>query len=83
MFDLYVYDLRMPEYTGADLAEYTRQHHPSAKILIMTAFPGDSLAEDAMKSGVTALVKKPFEIGKILSFLAPVSQEERANVTRR
>jgi DNA-binding NtrC family response regulator len=80
-FDVYVFDLRMPEYTGTDLAKHTRHRHPSAKILIITAFPGDSLAVEAMRSGVTALVKKPFEIGKILSFLDDEQQEEPSHAS--
>jgi DNA-binding NtrC family response regulator len=71
-YDLYIFDLRMPDLTGADLAAYTRERHPEARILIITAFPGDPLAVEALKHGVFALVKKPFEIGKILSFLEPV-----------
>ncbi|TVQ17132.1 MAG: response regulator [Spirochaetaceae bacterium] len=68
-FDLFLFDLRMPEPNGADLAEAVRARHPDAKVLVMTGYPGDPLAARALQSGVTALVKKPFEIGKILAHL--------------
>ena len=41
---------------------------PNAKLLIITAYPTDPLAKRAMDAGAIALVKKPFEIGKILDF---------------
>lgn len=68
-FDLFLFDLRMPDPTGADLAEAVRARHPDATVLVMTGYPGDPLAARALRSGVNALVKKPFEIGKILSYL--------------
>ena len=68
-FDLFLFDLRMPDPSGADLAEGVRQRWQNATVLIMTGFPDDPLAARAMRSGVAALVKKPFEIGKILAHL--------------
>lgn len=68
-FDLFLFDLRMPHVSGAELAETVRQRWPDATVLIMTGFPDDPLAARAMRSGVAALVKKPFEIGKILTHL--------------
>lgn len=78
LYDLYLFDLRMPQVSGAELAEAVFARHADAKILIMTGFPGDPLAARALRSGVQALVKKPFEIGKILAHLekASVKTEE-------
>ncbi len=74
-FDLYLFDLRMPEPSGAELAETVLGESPEAKVLIMTAYPGDPLAARAMRAGAAALVRKPFEIGKILSFLEEKPEE--------
>ena len=68
-FDLYLFDLRMPDPNGADLTESVFRVHAEARVLIMTAFPGDPLAARALRAGAVALVKKPFEIGKILTHL--------------
>lgn len=78
-FDLYLFDLRMPEPSGADLAEEVRRRHADALVLIMTAFPGDPLAARALRSGVAALVRKPFEIGKIVSYLSSRRHAEVPN----
>jgi CheY-like chemotaxis protein len=69
-FDLYLFDLRMPDPNGAELTEVVLADHPGACVLIMTGFPGDPLAARALRAGAAALVKKPFEIGKILAHLA-------------
>jgi CheY-like chemotaxis protein len=72
-YDLYLFDLRMPDPNGADLTEAVLKAHPNARVLIMTAFPGDPLAARALRAGAAALVKKPFEIGKILAHLDQVT----------
>ena len=68
-FDLYLFDLRMPDPNGAELTESVFRVRAEARVLIMTAFPGDPLAARALRAGAVALVKKPFEIGKILTHL--------------
>ena len=68
-FDLILTDIRMPEKNGADLAEAILKEKPTAKILVITAFPNDPLAKRALDAGAKGLVKKPFDIGKILEHL--------------
>jgi CheY-like chemotaxis protein len=68
-YGLYLFDLRMPDPNGAELTEAVLRAHADAHVLIMTAFPGDPLAARALRAGAVALVKKPFEIGKILAYL--------------
>jgi CheY-like chemotaxis protein len=68
-FDLILMDLRMPGKNGAEVTKSIRKIKPDAKILIITAFPSDPLARLALDSGAVSLVKKPFELGKILEFL--------------
>jgi len=68
-FDLILMDLRMPGKNGAEVTKSILSVKPDAKILIITAFPSDPLARQALDLGAIALVKKPFELGKILEFL--------------
>lgn len=68
-FDLILLDLRMPERNGAQLTESIMKAKPNAKILLITAYPTDPLASQALRAGAHALVKKPFEIAKIVDFL--------------
>lgn len=68
-FDLILCDLRIPNKNGAEVTREVMSKKPDAKILIVTAFPSDPLAEQALSSGAMGLVKKPFEISKILDYL--------------
>ncbi len=69
-FDLILTDIRMPGRNGAEIAEAVLAAKPNARILCITAYPNDPLAERAVKAGAVGLLKKPFEIAKILDFLA-------------
>jgi DNA-binding NtrC family response regulator len=69
-FDLILTDVRMPGRNGAEVTEAVLARKPAARILVITAYPNDPLAERAIKAGAVGLLKKPFEIGKILDFLA-------------
>jgi DNA-binding NtrC family response regulator len=68
-FDLIVTDVRMPTRNGAEIVEAVRACKPSARMLVITAFTNDPLTERAIKAGAVGLLKKPFEIAKILEFL--------------
>jgi DNA-binding NtrC family response regulator len=68
-YDLILTDIRMPVRNGAEIAEAILERKPSARILVITAFPNDPLALRAMQAGAVGLLKKPFEIAKILDYL--------------
>jgi DNA-binding NtrC family response regulator len=68
-YDLIVVDIRMPGLNGAEVTEAVMKAKPAARILVVTAFPNDPLAQRALSAGAFALLKKPFEIAKILDFL--------------
>ncbi len=69
-YDLILTDVRMPGKNGAEVTEAVLARKPSARILVITAYPNDPLAERAIKAGALGLLKKPFEIAKILDFLS-------------
>jgi len=68
-YDLIILDLRMPERNGADITESIIKVKPEARILILTGYATDPLAKKALEGGAISLLKKPFEIAKILDFL--------------
>jgi two-component system response regulator HydG len=61
-FDVVVSDLRMGGSTGLEVLKTAKTLHPSAAIILMTAFGSVSTAVEAMKSGAFDYVQKPFEI---------------------
>ena len=68
-YDLILTDIRMPVKNGAEITEAILAKKPSARILVITAYPNDPLVQRAMGAGAIGLLKKPFEIAKILDFL--------------
>jgi len=69
-FDLIVTDIRMPARSGAEITEAVLAKKPGARILVITAYANDPLAQRAIAAGAVGLLKKPFEIAKILDFLS-------------
>lgn len=67
-FDLILLDIRMPEKNGADVTKSIILRKPNAKIFVITGFPGDQLTQNALENGAKGILKKPFEIAKILDF---------------
>ena len=69
-YDLILMDLRMPEKDGAAVTASILAKKPAVKILLITGHPTDPLARRALDAGAKGLLKKPFEIGKVLDFLS-------------
>ncbi|MBI9098627.1 MAG: response regulator [Spirochaetaceae bacterium] len=68
-FDLILLDLKMPGLNGAEISIQILKARPDARILMLTSYPMDPLIQKAINAGVLGVVKKPFEIGKILKYL--------------
>jgi DNA-binding response OmpR family regulator len=69
-YDLVLIDLRMPGKDGATVTEGILAAKPAAKVLVITGHPTDPLAKRALDAGAKGLLKKPFEIGKVLDHLS-------------
>jgi DNA-binding NtrC family response regulator len=68
-YDLVLTDIRMPRRNGAEIVEAIMAKKPLSRVLVITGYSNDPLAERAMAAGAIGLLKKPFEISKILDFL--------------
>ncbi len=60
-FDLLITDMKMPNMSGLDLLERTRQEWPDLQVIMMTAFATISQAVEAVKLGAFDYLTKPFE----------------------
>jgi len=59
-FTLLIADIRLPDMNGMDVIKQVRRHTPETKIIVITGFVSTHLAVDAMQSGVTDFLPKPF-----------------------
>jgi DNA-binding NtrC family response regulator len=69
-FELVLSDIRMPGVGGIELLGRIKAMHPSAVIVLMTAW-GDVARDEAMRLGAADLIKKPFSFEELLERLAP------------
>src|SRR5215469_18140681 len=63
--DITLMDLQMPEMSGIDAITAIRGEDPTARIIVLTTYEGDALAQRALKAGAHAYVLKG-SIGKDL-----------------
>jgi len=66
-FDLILCDLRLPDGTGIDVLERTRELQAGVPVIILTAFGTVESAVEAMKSGAAEYLTKPFEEAQLLA----------------
>ena len=65
-FDLVLCDIRMPGLNGAQAIAKMVAGKPAINIYILTAYPGDPIVQAAFDAGARGLMKKPFEVAKVL-----------------
>ena len=58
---LMLVDLVMPVMDGIGVLDYTRQHHPEVRVILMTGFGTIQTAVEAMKRGAEDYLTKPFD----------------------
>jgi len=56
--DVTLMDLQMPEMSGIDAIVAIRSEYPAARIIVLTTYAGDALAQRALKAGAQAYVLK-------------------------
>lgn len=56
--DVVLMDLQMPEMSGIDAIIAIRAEFPEARIIVLTTYAGDVLAQRALKAGVQAYILK-------------------------
>ena len=65
-FDVVILDKEMPESGGFDVLPDLRQQCPETPVILITAFGGRRVAEEALRRGADRYLEKPFQLGAIL-----------------
>jgi two-component system, NtrC family, response regulator HydG len=76
-FDVVLTDLKMGGSDGLDVLRTARALHPTAAVILMTAFGSVTTAVEAMKSGAFDYVQKPFEIEEMEVKIAKALEVKR------
>jgi DNA-binding NarL/FixJ family response regulator len=70
--DVTLMDLQMPDMSGLDAIISIRTEQPAARIIVLTTYAGDVLAQRALKAGAQAYVLKSLVRGEILNTIRVV-----------
>jgi DNA-binding NarL/FixJ family response regulator len=75
--DVTLMDLQMPDMSGLDAIIAIRSEDPTARIIVLTTYSGDALAQRALKAGAQAYVLKSLVRAEILNTIRAVNEGER------
>ena len=81
--DITLLDLQMPEMSGIDALIAIRSEWPSAKVIVLTTYGGDALAERALKAGAQAYVLKALVGAELLETIRAVHTRTQENSSNR
>jgi DNA-binding NarL/FixJ family response regulator len=75
--DVTLMDLQMPDMSGLDAIIAIKSEIPSARIIVLTTYSGDALAQRALKAGARAYVLKSLVRTEILNTIRVVHAGEK------
>src|ERR1700723_1297758 len=75
--DVTLMDLQMPDMSGLDAIIAIRSEDPTARIIVLTTYSGDALAQRALKAGAQAYVLKSLVRTEILNTIRVVNEGDR------
>ena len=77
-----VLDIRMPGMSGFEVLRALKQADPSVLVMMITGFPVEERAGEAMKEGAQAIFHKPLNFPVLLPFLFSLETSCAAQVSQ-
>lgn len=68
-FALIITDYKMPGLDGIEFIKRVKNIKPSSNIYLLTGYYDNHIVEKVLESGANGLMKKPFEVSKILTIM--------------
>jgi len=81
--DIVVTDINMPFVDGLELSRYVAEHHPLAKVIILTGYDDFAYAQQAVKLKVADFVLKPITAAEMHAMLEKAKSELDAERRKR
>jgi len=75
--DVVLLDLRLPDMLGSEAVRPIRRAHPSAKIIVFTAYPDHAALEAVLAAGVDGVVVKDTERDALIEVIRRVMAGEK------
>jgi len=72
-FDLILLDIRMPGMDGLEALRRLRRSQPEAMFVMITGYAKDDIIDQALQSGASACLCKPFSLAQVKKLLDDVT----------
>ncbi|TGE24749.1 response regulator [Hymenobacter aquaticus] len=79
--DLITLDVILPDNTGLDVLKGIRQEQPDVKVVMCSAVGQEVIVNEALESGATAYIVKPFSEEKVLEIVGGALQTQDSGST--
>jgi DNA-binding NtrC family response regulator len=83
IIDVVLLDLKLPGTSGLMLLEEIHTRHPDTVVIVMTAFATVTSAVEAMRTGATDYLTKPFTLEEVPTVLERASQRRTFDLDNR
>ncbi|QJX48305.1 response regulator [Hymenobacter taeanensis] len=77
--DLITLDVILPDNTGLDVLKGIRQEQPDVKVVMCSAVGQEVIVNEALESGATAYIVKPFSEEKVLEIVGSALQDSESS----
>ncbi|QAA81871.1 sigma-54-dependent Fis family transcriptional regulator [Aequorivita sp. H23M31] len=79
-YDFLITDLKLPDDSGLELLEYTKEVSPKTKVILMTGYAEVDTAVKAIKKGALDYISKPFRPEELLMIIEEASKNYSASL---
>lgn len=77
LFDIMLIDIVLPDIHGFELTAKVKKIKPDLPIIVMTGFIEEFSYEDAIESGASDFIKKPFSVKELIARIEHAKMHER------
>ena len=77
LFDMMIIDIVLPDMSGFELATKAKKIRPDMAVIIMTGYIDEFSYEDAIESGASDFIKKPFSVKELIARIEHAKMHER------
>jgi len=73
-FEIVLMDIRMPGINGVETFKEVKKIRPGTAVMMMTAYSVEALVSEALEEGAFGVLYKPFDVRRVLEFIAKVEE---------
>lgn len=74
-FDVLITDIKMPNLSGMDLLQQTKEKYPEIEVIVITGFGSIGSAIEAIKKGATDYLTKPFDLDELTMKVRKIDEQ--------